>query len=404
MKVLMLGWELPPHNSGGLGVACYQMCRALAKRGVDIQFILPYTAEHDIDFMQVKAAHPQSVASVKRAGSAYDSWDYIQFDHRGKKFGHSLFEQQAIYEYNVERLVDAQEFDIIHAHDWMTFRAAMALKRNSGKPLIVHIHATESDRSAGNGGNSLVREIEYQAMSLADKVVAVSQTTKDILIKEYGISSGKIEVVHNSINLAEQEVPGGMNIYHYLETMKLYGYQVVTNVGRLTIQKGLTHLLEAARLVVDKNPKTLFLIVGSGDQYHELIELAADLGIGPNVLFAGFQRGKAIDDAYRVSDLFVMPSVSEPFGIAPLEAIAQGSPALVSKQSGVREVVKHILTVDYWDSKEMAAKILAVLSSAELRENLTRFSQDEVRAMSWLDTADKLGGLYGQYHPVEATP
>src|SRR5690606_24856627 len=150
-----------------------------------------------------------------------DSWDYIQFDRRGKKFGHSLFEQQAIYEYNVERLIDAREFDIIHAHDWMTFRAAMALKRSSGKPLIVHIHATESDRSAGNGGNSLVREIEYQAMTLADKVVAVSQTTKDILIKQYGISPDKIEVVHNSIDLAENEVAGGMNIYHYLETMKL---------------------------------------------------------------------------------------------------------------------------------------------------------------------------------------
>ncbi|HEX9594627.1 MAG TPA: glycosyltransferase family 4 protein [Candidatus Saccharimonadales bacterium] len=394
----MLGWELPPHNSGGLGVACYQMCKALAQKGVSIQFILPYTAEHGIDFMEVKAAHPQSVASVKRAGGAYDSWDYLQFDRRGRKFGRSLFDQQAIYEYNVERLVDIDEFDIVHAHDWMTFRAAMALKRKSGIPLIVHLHATESDRSAGNGGNSLVREIEYQAMMMADKVVAVSQTTKDILTKEYKVTADKIEVVHNSIDLQDQQEQAGMNIYHYLETMKLHGYKVVTNVGRLTIQKGLTHLLEAARLVVDKNPKTLFLIVGSGEQYQELVELAADLGIGQNVLFAGFQRGKAVDDAYRVSDLFVMPSVSEPFGITPLEAIAQGSPALVSNQSGVKEVVRNLLRVDYWDSREMASQILGVLNSPELRDTLARYSQDEVRAMSWLDTADKLSELYGRSH------
>ena len=393
----MLGWELPPHNSGGLGVACYQMCKALAERGVNIQFILPYTAEHDIDFMEVKAAHPQTVASVQMAGGSYDSSQYIEFTTVGKKQGHSLFEQQAIYEYNVERLIRVDEFDIIHAHDWMTFRAAMALKRKSDKPLIVHIHATESDRAGGNGGNTLVREIEYQAMSMADKVITVSQTTKDILTSEYKIPQEKIDVVHNSIDFSDQEEPGGMNIYHYLATMKQHGYKVVGNVGRLTIQKGLTHLLEAAKLVVDKEPKTLFLLVGSGDQYQELIEMAADLGIGSNVLFAGFQRGKAWADAYRVADLFVMPSVSEPFGLAPLEAISLGTPALVSQQSGVREIVKNLLVVNYWESREMANQILAVIRSPELRENLLRHSQDEVRVMSWSKTASNLEHIYGTY-------
>lgn len=372
------------------------MCRALARQGVAIQFILPYTADHDIDFMDVKAAHSQNVAAVQRAGGAYDSWDYVQFTKTGNKLGHGLFDQQAIYEYNVERLINVDEFDIIHAHDWMTFRAAMALKRKSHKPLIVHIHATEHDRSAGKSGNGLVREIEYQAMTMADRVVAVSQATKDIIIREYKIPPAKIEVVHNSIDLDGQEIPSGMNIYHYLDTMKDHGYQVISNVGRLTIQKGLSHLLEAARLVIDQQPNTLFLIVGSGDQYQELVTLAADLGIGRNVLFAGFQRGKAVDDAYRVADLFVMPSVSEPFGITPLEATAHGAPALVSKQSGVREIIRNLLVVDYWDTREMANQIVAVLRSKPLKDTLRQLSQAEVKSLSWSQVADKLNTVYDQ--------
>lgn len=392
----MLGWELPPHNSGGLGVACYQMCKSLAEHGVSIQFILPYSAQHNIDFMDVTAAHPQDVLAVLKAGDAYASERYLHIRSSGPSQSLNLFEQQALYEFNVDQLVEVSEFDLIHAHDWLTFRAAMTAKRKTGKPLIVHIHATEHDRSAGLHGNELVRDIEYQAMMMADKVVAVSQTTKDIIIEQYQIPADKIVVVHNSIALDETVDWSENNVYHYLEVMKDYGYKVVANVGRITIQKGLTHFLETAHLVLQHQPKTFFLLVGSGEQYEELIERSAELGISGNVLFAGFQRGKAWSDAYRIADLFVMPSVSEPFGLTPLEAIALGTPALVSKQSGVAEVIKHMLVADYWDTQAMANQIVGVLQSPALAQTLTDESMKEIRQLSWSDTARQLNGVYEQ--------
>lgn len=391
----MLGWELPPHNSGGLGVACYHMCKELAQRGVGIQFILPYSAEHDIDFMDITAAHPQDVLAVLKAGNAYESYRYLHIKSTGPNESLNLFEQQALYEFNVEQLVEVSEFDIIHAHDWLTFRAAMAAKRKTGKPLIVHIHATEHDRAAGKTGNELVRDIEYQAMMMADRVIAVSQATKDIIVSQYRIPPGKITVVHNSVamdNFHQSEA----NVYHYLSVMKQRGYKVVMNLGRLTIQKGLSHLLDAFAIVARHEPKTYLLLVGSGEQYEELIERSAELGISGQVLFAGFQRGKAWSDAYTVADLFVMPSVSEPFGLSPLEAIALGTPAMVSKQSGVAEVVKNMLVVDYWDSQAMADQIVAALRSQGLSQTLVDNAASELARLSWSHSAANINHIYDQ--------
>lgn len=371
------------------------MCKELAQRGVNIQFILPYSAEHDIDFMEVTPAHPQDVLAVLRAGSSYDSSRYLHIKSNGPSESLNLFEQQALYEFNVEQLVDVSEFDIIHAHDWLTFRAAMAAKRKSGKPLIVHIHATEHDRAAGDVGNELVRDIEYQAMMMADRVIAVSQATKNILVEQYRIPGNKITVVHNSVAL-ENGLVEGANVYHYLSVMKGRGYRVVMNLGRLTIQKGLTHLLEAFRFVVEHEPKTYLLIVGSGEQYEELIELSAALGISGNVLFAGFQRGKAWADAYEVADLFVMPSVSEPFGLSPLEAISHSTPALVSKQSGVAEVINNMLVVDFWDAQAMADQIVNTLRSDGLRQTLNTGAQLELGRLSWGQNAERLSHIYTQ--------
>lgn len=393
----MLGWELPPHNSGGLGVACYHMCKELAERGVGIEFILPYSAEHNIEFMQVTAAHPQDVLAVLKAGNAYDSERYVHIKSSGSNDVYNLFEQQALYEFNVEQLVDVREFDLIHAHDWLTFRAAIAAKRKSGKPLIVHIHATEHDRSAGQPGNELVRDIEYQGMMLADRVIAISQRVKDTIINQYRIPPDKVVVVHNSVALDEQLPYQSGNVYHYLDTMKKAGYKVVTNIGRLTIQKGLTHLLDTAKLVIEFQPKTYFLIVGSGEQYEELITRAAELGISGHVLFAGFQRGKAWSDAYAIADLFVMPSVSEPFGLTPLEAIAQGTPALVSRQSGVAEIVRNMIKVDYWDARSMADQIVNLLRSDGLNQVLTQSAQGEIAELSWAQNAQKLERVYRDY-------
>lgn len=393
MKILMLGWELPPHNSGGLGVACYQLCKALASKGADIEFVLPYTAEHDVDFMRINPAHPQDVDRVLKAGIAYDSFQYIKTS--GETEWVDLFGQSKIYEHAVARIAMLADFDVIHAHDWLTFRAGLRAQEASGKPLVLHVHSIESDRSGTeHGGNPLVREIEELSMHLADRVIAISNHTKKAIMREYGIPEDKIEVVHNSIDTDSLLPLQGDNSYRYLWTMKQKGYRVVTNVGRLTIQKGLPNLLRAFKKVVEEAPKTILLIVGSGEQYYELIDLAAHLGISRNVLFADFQRGKRWRDAYAVSDLFVMPSVSEPFGLTPLEAIAYGSPALVSKQSGVSEVLYNVLKVDHWDVHELANQITAVVKNDSLRDELHANSYREYQKMSWGNAAQRLMEIY----------
>lgn len=393
----MLGWELPPHNSGGLGVACYQLCKALSAKGVDIEFVLPYTAQHDIDFMTINSAHPQDVETVLKAGIAYDSFKYVKTT--GEIEWVDIFGQSAIYEHAVERIVELAEFDVIHAHDWLTCRAALRAKELSGKPLIVHIHSIESDRAGiEGGGNPMVREIEEMSMLLADRVIAVSQHTKNAIVREYGIPADKIQVVHNSFDACSLFPENGDNAYRYIESMKTEGYRVVANIGRLTIQKGLPNLLHAFKAVVERNPKTLLLMVGSGEQYYELLLLSAELGIAKNVIFTDFQRGKRYRDAYAIADLFVMPSVSEPFGLTPLEAIGYGTPVLISKQSGVSEVIQNCLKVDFWDTKEMANLICSVVQNDSLRDALHANSYREYEKLSWDDAAHKLFEAYHHHH------
>jgi len=390
----MLGWELPPHNSGGLGIACYQLCKALSKRDLDIEFVVPYEAEHGIDFMDVTAAKPQKVSSVHKSGIAYDSYKYIMSDGTEKWL--NIHDQQALYEHSVGQLAEAREFDIVHAHDWLTFRAALRVKEIKGCPIILHVHSVESDRAGNKQGNPLVHEIESVGLHMADRVIAVSEHTKKAIIRDYGIPADKIEVVRNSIEANDLVPLDGDNVYKYLTLMKTFGYRVVVNIGRLTVQKGLPNLLFAAQKVISKAPKTLFLIVGNGEQYNELIEMAAGLGIGANVLFADFQRGKAWRDAYAVGDLFVMPSLSEPFGLTPLEAIGYGTPALVSKQSGISEVLKNCLKVDYWDIDEMANKISSVMLSDQLRDELIANAYHEYQNMSWDNASQDVHELYQQ--------
>ncbi len=394
----MLGWELPPHNSGGLGVACYQLCKALSKKGADIEFVLPYTAEHDVEFMRINAAHPQDVEAVIKAGIAYDSFKYIKTN--GDIESIDLFGQSAIYEQAVERIVELADFDVIHAHDWLTFRAALRAKEKTNKPLLLHVHSIERDRAGGDDGNPMVREIEYMSMMLADKIIAISQLTKDAIVADYKIPADKIEVIHNSFDLDGVQPLDTGNVYNYLTEMKQHGYRIVVNVGRLTIQKGLPNLLRAAKEVIARSPKTIFLFVGSGEQDRELLELAAELGIGRNVVFTGFQRGKTWRDAYAIGDLFVMPSISEPFGLTPFEAIGYGTPALISKQSGVSEVLTNCLKVDYWDINEMANQITAVVQNDGLRDELHTNSLKEYERLSWNKAADRLLELYK--HHTEA--
>lgn len=393
MKILMLGWELPPHNSGGLGVACYQLCRSLGSRDdVDIEFILPYQGDHDVSFMKVTAAHPQGVAAVLRSGNAYDSQKYVAED--GSEHFLTIHDQQTLYERAVARLIADKPIDIVHAHDWLTFRAALRVKELKGCPLILHVHSVESDRAASPDGNPLVKEVEGLSMHLADQVIAVSQHTKDKIVSDYGIPADKIEVIHNSIDPGDLEPLDPENSYRYLSLMKQAGYKVVVNVGRLTIQKGLPNLLKAIKEVVVHEPKTLLLIVGSGEQYRELVRLSAELGIGQNVLFADFQRGKRWRDAFAIGDLFVMPSVSEPFGLTPLEAVGYGTPALISKQSGVSEVLMNCLKTDYWDVYEMANQIVSVLRNEPLQQELQANAYREYQRLSWDRSSDRIMELY----------
>ena len=402
MKILMLGWELPPHNSGGLGVACYQLCKALSKRGASIDFVLPYTADHDVDFMRINPAHPQDVNEVLQAGIAYDSFEYVLTT--GETVRKDIMEQASIYEEAVGRIVERTEYDVIHAHDWLTCRAGMRAKMLSGKPLIVHVHSVEADRSGkAHGGNPLVREIEGLSMLMADRIIAVSEHTKRTLMREYDIPADKIEVVYNCFDTSTLVAAEGSNEYAYLERMKQQGYRVIVNVGRLTIQKGLPNLLQALKLVVERAPKTLLVLVGSGEQRDELVQQAADLGVAGNVIFTGFLRGKRWRDAYEVADLFVMPSVSEPFGLVALEAIGYGTPALISRQSGVAEVLQNCLKVDFWDTHDMANKITAVMQNDALRDELHTNSYQEFDKLTWEDSAEKLWNIYAHHTTKVAT-
>jgi glycosyltransferase involved in cell wall biosynthesis len=406
MRILILGWELPPHNSGGLGVACYQLAKHLAVEGVEIDFVVPYKADHsEITFMRVHAATPHTPRELQIAtAGAYGSNRYFDQEADSDFGGASgLRWQQRRYTEFVKQLVKREHYDVIHAHDWLTYEAGMEARKITQRPLIAHVHATEFDRAGGESGNPLVHEIEYAGLLMADRIMAVSQATKNILVQRYDIPADKIEVVHNSIDTSEFSDLVANQTYQYLNHMKRKGYTVVVSVGRLTIQKGLKFLLEAVALAVRQNPKILLVIAGSGELYAELIEQAAELGIGENVMFTGFVRGVAWRDVYAVADMFVMPSISEPFGLVALEAAGYGSAVLVSKQSGVAEVLHHVLRFDFWDTHLLASQIAALSESSALQLELTHNMQHEFSNLSWRRAAEICVHNYRQLAATAAT-
>lgn len=390
----MLGWELPPNNSGGLGVACLQLARSLASFGADIDFILPYPHDQTYDFMRVTSAYKSNISRMVQLG-AYEGYRY--YLHDGSSFDVAIDDQQSLYAHIVGKIVDSKTFEIIHAHDWMTFRAGLLAREKTGCPLILHVHSIERDRAGGQPGNPFIREVEASSMLLADHIIAVSQRTKNAIVADYYIPADKIEVVHNSLEAWDINQLSDDNAYRMLADMKLAGWKVVMNGGRLTIQKGLTHLIGAMAEVIKREPKTYLLFVGDGEQRDELIELAAERNISKNVIFAGFQRGKNWRDAFLLADLFVMPSVSEPFGLTPLEATAYGTPSIISKQSGVSEVLKSCLKVDFWDEHELANKITAVIRSQALAGELQAAAFEEFQRLSWSRSADRVMERYRQF-------
>lgn len=399
MNILMLGWELPPHNSGGLGVACYHMSKALAIQGSKIDFVVPYTAEHPkIDFMKIHCA--SSLSPLERYGlGAYDSKTLIdkQLSAADANDLKDMRGVQKRYIQFVESLVCTVKPDVIHAHDWLTMEAGIRAKEITGAPLVVHVHATEFDRSASDkGGNQLVHEIEYQGLMMADRIIAVSGITKNIIMNKYGIPGDKIEVVHNAIDPSsfDDGYVYDTRTYKYLDTMKSEGYTVVSTITRFTIQKGLVYLVKAAAKAIKRYDKIALLLVGDGEQRDELIKLSSDLGIADKVFFTGFIRGKQWRDAYNVSDIFVMSSVSEPFGLTALEAAHHNNALIITNQSGVSEVLDSIYRYDFWDEDKLADQIVDLASSESQLRALQEGVKREYDRISWSDAANKFQEIY----------
>lgn len=395
----MLGWELPPHNSGGLGVACYHLSKALALQGASIDFVLPYTAAHPgVDFMRVHNATKLSPKERLHLGS-YDSAQYTDRDLSDEDIGNlsSMREVQRHYVKFVEGMLETMQPDVIHAHDWLTMEAGVRAKELTGAPLVVHVHATEFDRSGEHFGNPLVHEIEQNALMMSDRIIAVSQITKSIIVQNYGIPADMVEVVHNAIDVDSfTAYEYDRRQYKYLESLKYEGYTIVAAITRFTVQKGLTHFLRAAGKACEKYDRFVFLLAGDGEQRDELIQLAADLGISDKVYFTGFVRGKQWRDVYSLADIFVMSSVSEPFGLTALEAAHHDSALLISRQSGVGEVLRSIFRFDFWDTNTLADQMVGIALSPSLATSLKQGVKAEYARISWDDVAKKCVDLYAR--------
>lgn len=391
----MFGWELPPYNSGGLGVACYGLTKGLSRQGVPVAFALPRRMHVHVPFMKLLSHDLQGV-SMFAINSILES--YMNESHYQQNlskldrislglYGRSMYDEALRYGEMAAAWSKAQHHDLIHAHDWMTYPAAMKANQVSGQPWVAHIHATEYDRTGGNV-NQQIAEIEYQGLNRADRVIAVSSYTKGIVNRYYGVPLERIDVVHNGIDLVDFEP---------LDLKRTFpNDKIVLFVGRLTYQKGVDYFLEAAKQTLETHPRTIFLIVGHGDMYQSLIMKAASLGIAHRVVFAGFQSGDKLRACYQMSDVFVMPSVSEPYGIVALEALATGTPAIISNQSGVSESLQNVMKVDFWDTKRMSQMISTLLEFPGLAQEMATQAKLEAKKLTWDVAAQKTLHVYQQ--------
>ncbi len=425
IRVFMLGWEFPPFISGGLGTACYGLTRALDQLGIGITFVLPKMVQSEyvthvrlltpgsckdgVDWTarerELRNVSFKSIASPLQAYSTPETYEErVERNLRlrealarrakgvgdwssGVDYAGDMYREIRRYAAVAVDLARDEDFDVVHAHDWMTYPAAVAVAAMSGRPLVVHIHSTEFDRS-GEHVNQVIYDIEREGMERADKVITVSHYTRGIVISRYGIDPAKVDVVYNGVERNGRWSPG--------QTCIKRDEKLVLFLGRITMQKGPEYFLYAAKKVLEVMDNVKFVMAGSGDLMHRSIELAAQLGIGQRVLFTGFLRGDDVRRIYEMADLYVMPSVSEPFGIAPLEALDHDVPVIISKQSGVSEVLSHALKVDFWDINEMANKIVAVLRYPPLQTTLRSHGNFEVRKLRWKDAARQCVHVYEQ--------
>ena len=398
----MLGWELPPHNSGGLGPACLYLSRALASQGADIDFVVPYEADHS-EIKHMRVLHATRLDPLYKWGiGAYDSKLLLsaQLPSGELKKLISVRDVQKKYCAFVDKYLMEFKPDLVHAHDWLTYEAGVLAKRNYGLPLVAHVHSTEYDRSGMHGGNPVVHAIEREGLMMADKILAVSEATRQQVHEKYDIPLSKIDVVYNSLgeDFLRTAYEYNANNHKYLEMLKQSGYTVVSTVGRFTIQKGLVHLMRAMARALTKNPKMILVLAGDGEQKRELMDLSASLGISQNVIFTGFIRGRELRDIYSVSDVFVMSSVSEPFGLTALEAAHHGNVLILTKQSGVAEVIRSAMTYDFWDEEKLANELVAVSTSNGLKATLHDGVLREYMRISWDDVAHKCINVYNSVY------
>jgi glycosyltransferase involved in cell wall biosynthesis len=432
MRVFMLGWEFPPFISGGLGTACYGLTKAMSALGTDVMFVLPRPVSTPFS-THVRLVSPQAGSPLASPITELrlDEFERVTFrtvnanladpyaseaEHARQRrraqalaqrgapaaqigligadkpasatYSGDLFAEVQRYATLAAEIARGESFDVVHAHDWMTFPAGLAVSGIKGVPLVVHVHSTEFDRS-GMHVDQRIYDVERRGMHGAIKVIAVSHLTKNQITHQYGIDPAKVEVVYNAIDAnGESFDEEKLNIRK--------DEKIVLFLGRITMQKGPEYFLAAAKKVIEVMDNVKFVMAGSGDMIRTTIQMAAAMGIGHKVLFTGFLRGGDVEKVFRMADLYVMPSVSEPFGIAPLEAMSHDVPVIISKQSGVSEVLTHALKVDFWDTTEMANKIVAVLKHPPLAMTLRQHGSFEVRRLSWNDAARACVTVYEQ--------
>ncbi|MDE1797881.1 MAG: glycosyltransferase family 4 protein [Candidatus Micrarchaeota archaeon] len=386
MRIAMLGWEFPPFISGGLGVHCFELTLRLARAGHQIDFYMPVSGQ--------SIASPHSnIRLIEVAPTVLRP--YLSFSKKGRlaTYGESLLRAVRVYNEEAARQVAAEHarrpYDVIHSHDWLTAPGAQAAARATGRPWVATFHSTEYDRTSSPW--DAILSIERQAAREADLLIAVSRRTREQL-KRLGADERKIRVVYNGVDAAKFARCGPRPPLAVAAKNK----RIVLFLGRLTEQKGPVQFLHAAKKVLEKNPDVLFFIAGTGEMLPLLINLSIELGLSGHVRFLGYLPEADQRRIYAASDLYVMPSTSEPFGITALEAMASGVPVIISRTSGVSEVVKSALRVDFWDINGMAQKMLAVLSYAPLHSAMVRLGPEDLRPLTWEQAAGRTAGVYGE--------
>ena len=424
MRVLMFGWEFPPHIAGGLGTACEGIVKGLAYNGVETLFVMPSASGDEdqsattiinasdvevrnvsstvdefinkVKFMYVDSnlvpyvdpdEYFNAIEKMKKEGALETSVGFGQKFKFSGKYGANLMEEVARYAQvgGTIAMQHKDEFDVIHAHDWLTYLAGIAAKELTGKPLVVHVHATSYDRGDEKHIDTRVLDIETRGMMAADRVVTVSDLTRNIVINKYKIDPSKVVTVHNAVDFSGRE---------NLEVERGVKDKVVTFLGRITFQKGPEYFIEAAAKVLKRTKNVRFVMAGSGDMMNRAIRQVARLGISDRFHFTGFLRGQDVQKMFALSDVYIMPSVSEPFGISPLEAMRSNVPSIISFQSGAAEVLKYALKVDFWDVDAMADDIYALLQYPALARFATRQGFDEVNELKWNGATAKLKKVY----------